>query len=183
LGRNFVLILIAVATSSRSGRRSLACLRPLLSSLTAAAARLKRLGRLMDRVLGTGLRSFMRRGALRLTTSRGKVLEFGDGTGTPVAVRFTRRSAELAVLLDPELAVGDCYMNGTLVIEQASIANSLALVFSQARSRKPPRWMRTQWLLRYLWRRLAQFNPPPPARRNLVPHSESPPQPSPPFPL
>jgi len=94
----------------------------------------------MGRVLGTVLRSFMRRGTLRLTTSHGKILEFGDGTGTPVAVRFTTRAAELAVLLDPELAVGECYMNGTLVIEQGSIADFLALAFSQDRSGKPPRW-------------------------------------------
>ena len=60
----------------------------------------------MGRVLQAVLRSFMRRGTLRVTTSRGKVLEFGNGTGTPVAVRFTTRTAELAVLLDPELAVG-----------------------------------------------------------------------------
>jgi cyclopropane-fatty-acyl-phospholipid synthase len=129
-----------------------------------------RLERSMGRVLGTVLRSFMRRGTLRLTTSRGKILEFGDGTGTPVAVRFTTRAAELAVLLDPELAVGECYMNGTLVIEQGSIADFLALAFSQDRSGKPPRWMRPQWLLRYLWRRLAQFNPPTRARRNVAHH-------------
>jgi len=78
-------------------------------------------------MLGTVLRSFMRCGSLRLTTSRGRVLEFGDGAGTPIAVRFTTRNAEVAVLLDPELAVGECYMNGTLVIEQGSIADFLAL--------------------------------------------------------
>src|SRR5437764_12016720 len=124
----------------------------------------------MDRVLQAVLRSFIRHGALRLTTSRGRVLEFGDGSGTPIAVRFTTRTAELAVLLDPELAVGECYMNGTILIEQGSIADFLALAFSQDRSGKPPRWMRPQWLLRYLWRRLAQFNPPRRARRNVAHH-------------
>src|SRR5437763_6891303 len=124
----------------------------------------------MDRVLQVVLRSFIRHGTLRLTTARATVAQFGDGTGTPVAVRFTTRAAELAVLLDPELAVGECYMNGILVIEQGSIADFLALAFSQDRSGKPPRWMRTQWLLRYLWRRLAQFNPPTRARRNVAHH-------------
>jgi len=124
----------------------------------------------MDRVLQSLLRSFMRQGTLRVTTSRGRVLEFGDRTGTSVAVRFTTRAAELAVLLDPELAVGECYMNGTLVIEQGSIADFLALAMSQDHSGKPPSWMRPQWLLRYLWRRLAQFNAPRRARRNVAHH-------------
>ena len=88
-------------------------------------------GRPMDRVLQVLLRSFIRRGTLRVTTARGTTLEFGDGTGTPVAVRFTTLAAEWAILLDPELAVGETYMNGTLVIEQGSIADFLALAMSQ----------------------------------------------------
>ena len=124
----------------------------------------------MDRVLEVVLRSFMRHGTLRLTTARGTTLEFGDRTGTPVAVRFKTRTAEWAVLLDPELAVGECYMNGTLVIECGSIADFLELAFSQDHSGKPPGWMRLQWLLRYLWRRLAQFNPPTRARKNVAHH-------------
>jgi cyclopropane-fatty-acyl-phospholipid synthase len=125
----------------------------------------------MDRVLQVVLRSFVRRGSLRVTTARGTTLEFGDGTGVPVAVRFTTRAAEWAILLDPELAVGECYMNGTLLIEQGSIADFLALAMSQwAHSSKPRLWMRVQWLVRYVWRRLAQFNPPARARNNVAHH-------------
>jgi cyclopropane-fatty-acyl-phospholipid synthase len=125
----------------------------------------------MDRVLQLILRSFLRRGSLRITTARGTTMEFGDGTGAPVAVRFTTMAAEWAILRDPELAVGETYMDGTLVVEEGSIADFLALVMSQQElSRKPPLWMRSQWLLRYLWRRLAQFNPPKRSRSNVAHH-------------
>jgi len=124
----------------------------------------------MDRVLQVVLRSYIRRGTLRVTTARRTTLEFGDGTGAPVALRFTRASAEWGVLLDPELAVGENYMNGTLVVEQGSIADFLLLAMSQDRSGKPPFWGRPQWLLRYLWRRLAQFNPRGRARNNVAHH-------------
>jgi cyclopropane-fatty-acyl-phospholipid synthase len=124
----------------------------------------------MDRVLQAILRSYIRRGTLRLTTARGTTFEFGDGTGTPVAVRFTRVTAEWAVLLDPELAVGESYMNGTLVVEQGSIADFLLLALSQDHSGKPPYWARPQWLLRFLWRRLAQFNPRGRSRNNVAHH-------------
>jgi cyclopropane-fatty-acyl-phospholipid synthase len=122
----------------------------------------------MDRVLELVLGSFIRHGALRVTTARGKVLEFGSGD--PVAIRFTTASAQWAVLLDPELAVGDAYMNGTLVVERGSIADFLHLALSQDKSGKPPPWARLPWLLRYLGRRLAQFNPPSRARRNVAHH-------------
>ena len=124
----------------------------------------------MDRILQIMLGSFIRHGTLRVTTARGAVLEFGDGTGEPIAVRFTNARAEWQVILDPELAVGEAYMNGTLVIERGSIADFLALAFSQDQSGKPIPWARTQWLVRYLWRRLAQFNPPTRARKNVAHH-------------
>ena len=128
------------------------------------------LGRTMDRVLQWVLQSFIRHGTLRLTTAHGTVFEFGDGTGAPVAVRFTTVAAQWAVLRDPELAVGEAYMDGTLVVELGSIADFLHLALSQDHSGKPPRWARLQWLVRYLWRRLAQFNPPTRARKNVAHH-------------
>src|SRR3954471_1619434 len=77
----------------------------------------------MDRVLQRVLRSFIQRGTLRLTTARGTTWEFGDGSGKPVVVRFTTPAAERAVLFGPELAVGECYMSGTLVIDQGTLAD------------------------------------------------------------
>jgi cyclopropane-fatty-acyl-phospholipid synthase len=124
----------------------------------------------MDRVLELILGSFIRRGSLRLTTASGKVLRFGDGTGDPVAVRFTNRAAQWKILIDPELQVGEAYMNGTLVIEQGSIADFLALALSQDKSGKPPRWAQLPWFCRYLWRRLSQFNPRRRSRANVAHH-------------
>src|SRR5262245_54338448 len=124
----------------------------------------------MDRLLEWLLRRFVRRGTLRLTTARGSVFSVGDGTGPPVAVRFTTRSAELAVLLDPELRVGEAYMDGTLRLEEGSVADLLAIVLGQTPDGMPPDWARAQWALRYLYRRLQQFNPPTRSRRNVAHH-------------
>ena len=77
----------------------------------------------MDRLLQFLLKTFIRRGTFRVTTSRGTVLTFGDGTGQPVSVRFATRKAEWGILLDPELKFGESYMNGTFVVEQGSIAD------------------------------------------------------------
>jgi len=124
----------------------------------------------MDRVLELVLRSFIHHGTLRLTTAGGKALHFGDGTGDPIAVRFTTRAAQWGMLLDPELKVGEAYMDGTLVMERGSIADFLGFAMSQDKSGKPLRWARLQWLARYLARRLAQLNRPTRSRRNVAHH-------------
>src|SRR5665811_773036 len=122
----------------------------------------------MDRLLQFLLKTFIRRGTFRVTTSRGTVFTFGDGTGQPVSVRFVSRSAEWGILLDPELKFGESYMNGTFVVEQGSIADVLAICLGQ--KSEVPHWARPQGWLRYLRRRLSQFNPRPRARRNVAHH-------------
>src|SRR6185437_9722864 len=122
----------------------------------------------MERLLQVLLGTFLRRGDFTLTTSRGKTFRFGDGTGTPVAVRLTSPSAEWGLILDPELKFGEAYMDGTLVVEQGSIADVLAVALGQ--KSELPQWSRPQWILRYLARRLVQFNPRKRSRRNVAHH-------------
>ena len=122
----------------------------------------------MDRLLQFLLKTFIRRGTFRVTTSRGTVLTFGDGTGRPVSVRFTTRAAEWAILLDPELKFGEAFMNGTFVVEQGSIADVLSVMLGQ--NTDVPHWARPQWLLRYLYRRIQMFNPRRRARHNVAHH-------------
>ena len=83
-------------------------------------------------------------------------------------MRFTTRAAEWGILLDPELKLGEAYMNGTFVVEQGTIADVLAIMLGQ--NTDVPHWARLQGLLRYLARRLRQFNPRARARRNVAHH-------------
>jgi cyclopropane-fatty-acyl-phospholipid synthase len=122
----------------------------------------------MDRLLQFLLKTFIRRGTFRVTTSRGTVFTFGDGTGRPVSVRFASRKAEWGILLDPELKFGESYMNGTFVVEEGAIADVLAIALGQGS--EVPYWARPQALLRYLRRRLSQFNPRLRSRRNVAHH-------------
>jgi cyclopropane-fatty-acyl-phospholipid synthase len=122
----------------------------------------------MDRLLRVLLQTFVRRGTFKVTTSNGTTFTCGDGSGKPVAVRITSRAAELGLLLDPELKLGEAFMNGTFVVEQGSIADVLSLVMSQPS--ELPQWARPQLMLRYLGRRLSQFNPRKRARRNAAHH-------------
>jgi cyclopropane-fatty-acyl-phospholipid synthase len=122
----------------------------------------------VERLLFIFLRRFIRRGSLTVTTARGRVSTFGDGTGIPVAVRFSGAAAQRAVLLDPELKLGEAYMDGTLIVERGSIADLLALLLSQEHL-GPRNWALTR-TLRYLFRRLQQLNLRSRSRTNVAHH-------------
>jgi len=123
----------------------------------------------LERLLVAFLRRYIRRGSLKVTTAAGNVYTFGDGQGSSAAVRFTTASAQRAVLFDPELKLGEAYMDGTLVIERGSIVDVLALAFRQE-SYPASLWAWPPRLARYLFRRLQQFNPRFRARRNVAHH-------------
>jgi cyclopropane-fatty-acyl-phospholipid synthase len=124
----------------------------------------------MDRLLRAVLQSSICAGTLRVTSASGKTFTLGDGTSRPVAIRFKTHAAERGVLFDPEMKFGEAYMDGSLAVEEGSIADVLATIFRQRRDGKPPLFARPQWLIRYLYRRFLQFNPRPRARRNVAHH-------------
>jgi cyclopropane-fatty-acyl-phospholipid synthase len=123
----------------------------------------------VDRLLFIFLQKYIRRGSLKVTTASGTTRTFGDGSGPAVAVRFTTAAAQRAVLLDPELKLGEAYMDGTFVVEQGSIADVLAVLLRQERI-GAVNWAWLPRLLRHLFRRLQQYNPRSRSRQNVAHH-------------
>jgi cyclopropane-fatty-acyl-phospholipid synthase len=126
--------------------------------------------RLIARLLQIAFASFVHVGTLRLVTAGGDDFTVGDGSGKPLAIRFASTAAQLAVLLDPDLRFGEGYVDGSLVVEEGSIDDVLALALSQDISSRPTRWESLQWLVRYLCRRIGQFNFRDRAQRNVAHH-------------
>jgi cyclopropane-fatty-acyl-phospholipid synthase len=122
----------------------------------------------MDRLLRWVFANVIRTGNLRITTARGSSFTVGDGTGEPLGIRFTTADMERGVLLHPELRFGEGYMDGSIVVEQGTIAEVLAVLLGQ--TSRTTVWTRIRWLARFLYRRLAQFNPRSRARRNVAHH-------------
>ena len=123
----------------------------------------------MDRLLLLLLRQFVRRGSITITTAKGVTHTFGDGSGPSLAVRFTTASAQRWALLDPELKLGEAYMDGTLIVERGSITDVIATLLRQDPV-SAPLWALPPRILRYLFRRMQQFNPRFRARHNVAHH-------------
>jgi len=122
----------------------------------------------MDRLLRHFLRQFIRRGSITFTTASRARFACGDGTGTPVEARFLTTAAEIRILLNPELALGETFVDGSFVIERGSIADTLAILMGQPDVL--PGWAKPQWWARYLIRHIRQLNLRGRSRHNVAHH-------------
>jgi cyclopropane-fatty-acyl-phospholipid synthase len=104
------------------------------------------------------LNGLVRAGNLQVTTTHGNTFSFGDGTGTLVAVRFTSGFWQLAVLIDPELRLGEAYMGGGFVVEEGSLADFLDLIVKNVSRAQPSVWRRVLANTRSLVRQIFHDN-------------------------
>jgi len=128
------------------------------------------LRRIVDRLLDRLFRLVVVSGNLRIITARGAAFSYGDGSGQPVAIRFTSSRWEWAVILDPELRIGEAYMYGGLVVEQGSIAAFLDLMTRNMSSRPPLPWSEFIAVVRHVLRRALKINNLRRARTNAKHH-------------
>jgi cyclopropane-fatty-acyl-phospholipid synthase len=124
---------------------------------------------ILDWLLATFLRRYIREGSLTVTTAAGKTYTFGDGSGPAVAMRFMTAKAQRQVLFNPQLRLGEAYMDGTFVVDRGSIADVMAILLRQDHV-APPQWAVPLQFARYLFRRVQQFNPRSRSRRNVAHH-------------
>jgi cyclopropane-fatty-acyl-phospholipid synthase len=122
----------------------------------------------MNRLLRRFLSGFIRRGSMTFTTASGERFTCGDDTGEPVSARFLTTSAERRVMTNPELALGEAYMDGEFVVEQGTIADALAILMDQPEIL--PRWAKLRWWMRYFNRHIVQFNPRTRSKNNVAHH-------------
>jgi cyclopropane-fatty-acyl-phospholipid synthase len=68
----------------------------------------------MKRVIDPMLRRIVQRGRLDVTWADGSSSRYGNGAELAASLLFRTAAAERRVALKPELAVGECYMDGEI---------------------------------------------------------------------
>jgi cyclopropane-fatty-acyl-phospholipid synthase len=86
-----------------------------------------------DKLLRIAFAPFVKRGTLTVETSRGQVLTIGDRGSPQVTIRFADAGAVWALCLDPELKLGELYMDRRLVVEHGTLFDFLQLVLHDSR--------------------------------------------------
>ncbi|HEY2444624.1 MAG TPA: cyclopropane-fatty-acyl-phospholipid synthase family protein, partial [Rhizomicrobium sp.] len=93
------------------------------------------------------------------------------GTGAPeIGMRLHDRLALMELALNPELKLGELYMEGRLTVENGDIADLLSLLMSNLAVHTPRGVLKLERLWRRWTRWLAQLNYSSRARRNVAHH-------------
>ena len=117
------------------------------------------------------LRHLIRTGDLRLIMPDGSAHRFGDGQGKTVTVHLKSPDLPKRIALNPELAVGEGYMNGDLVIDDDDLTGFLTLLMQNyTRQKHAIWWQRPLIRLGSAIRRFDQFNPVGRAQSNVAHH-------------
>jgi len=110
-------------------------------------------------------------GSLTITDADGGVYRFGDGSGEPVHIVIHSRRAERAIALDPMLAVPEAYMDGEVDFLEGDVLALLKVAYQNfERGGGEALAMKVGEGIRYLFRRLHQYNPAGRSKRNVQRH-------------
>ena len=117
------------------------------------------------------LRKFITRGELTVIDAAGRAHRIGDpARGPSVTIRLHDRALHRRLLLNPRLAVGEAYMDGSLTVENGSIYDFLDLYGLNSGTGTMNALDRGWTRARLLWRRFQQANPLHKARDNVAHH-------------
>ncbi len=121
---------------------------------------------LLDHMLGV----LIRKGTLYVHLPGGRVLRHGDGTAPQVTVHLKDPDLVAKLVRNPDLHVGEAYMNGTMTIDGDDLYAFLKLMICNFAATNPVWWQRSLNTARSALRHLSQFNPVQRARANVAHH-------------
>jgi cyclopropane-fatty-acyl-phospholipid synthase len=116
------------------------------------------------------LQRLVRRGRLEVATADGSAETFGDGVGPPLGVKLLDGAAERRLMLNPELALGELYMDGRLVLTRGDLYDLLELGARNLAELAGGPWAKALARGRLALRGLHQRNNRQRARRNIASH-------------
>lgn len=121
-------------------------------------------------MLAAVLRGLVREGHLAVLTPDGRRLHFGDRRVPPVTIRLHDRKVAVDLLRDPQLTLGEAYMDGRLSVEDATIADLLDLLTRNLGTGFGGGYMTWIARARFLLRRAMPWNGVQRSRRNVAHH-------------
>src|SRR5579875_3279820 len=125
----------------------------------------------MQRVLEAILRRFIRAGELAVTWPDGRTTRHSGDPGPKAAIAITDPATVRRLVLNPSLALGECYMDGTVQPLDCGIYDVLdVLTANLAATVNAHPALKLRERIGLYSRRLKQFNPAATARRNVAHH-------------
>ena len=90
-------------------------------------------------LLDRAMKQFVKSGSLRITDADGTLHDYEGEAGPHAAIRLTDKRLHTALVFTPELSTGEAYVDGTLILEEGTLRDFLALyAINKANFPKPP---------------------------------------------
>lgn len=122
-------------------------------------------------LLGYVFKKLIKTGSLTVINHRGETRQYGAPAGPDsVVIRLTKPSTEWRIALNPKLAVGECYMDGELVVEKGTIYDFLNVVVGNLGIHGTIPLSGVQRVWERFMRLWYQFNPESASSRNVEHH-------------
>ena len=125
---------------------------------------------MLQQLLVRNLKSLLREGNITLYLPDQSSVCLGDGEGQPVSVRLAHSGIVWRLIVNPELALGEGYMNGEITIDGDDLHGLLEIVIRNVKIQTPVWWMRAMNTMRFFRRPLDQNNFASAAKRNVSHH-------------
>ena len=121
-------------------------------------------------LVGVFLKSLITVGSLRVIDAGGKLHEFSGSPGPSVTVRLHDRALHTRLFFNPNLSVGEAFMDGTLTVEDGDVYDFVALGMMNLGTGQG-HWVQDIIAgFRRMGKRLAQHNPVGRAQANVAHH-------------
>lgn len=112
----------------------------------------------------------IRKGSLTVEMPSGEAYSAGDGSGRRIVMRITSWKALTRLVLYPDLALGEAYMDGELVLVEGEMYDLLELIFANMTVNETRGISSLTRRLVRLFIRIGDYNSPARARRNVAHH-------------
>ncbi|TCP22454.1 cyclopropane-fatty-acyl-phospholipid synthase [Rhodovulum adriaticum] len=116
------------------------------------------------------LARFVRVGCLEVTFPDGTMRRYGRDASDPLCLHLRDTALLRALVRDPEMALGEGYMDGRLTIGGDRLHDFLTLVLRNRQAGGLPAWARGADVIRFALRDWVQRNTPGKARMNVAHH-------------
>ncbi|WOJ90097.1 cyclopropane-fatty-acyl-phospholipid synthase family protein [Methylocapsa polymorpha] len=131
----------------------------------------------MDKLFQDFFAGLIKAGSMEIETAEGHRFLVGDGSGEKIALRFNDRTAQIRLMVDPELHFGELFMDERIDVTEGSVYDALLLASENLMRPDigPLRadgsgWVRLLQQARMGLRRFEQANDALRAKRNVAHH-------------
>ncbi len=121
-------------------------------------------------MLSRFLKAVIKSGDLCLVDANGRDWRFGDGTAPHVTIQIHDKATQRRLLMNPQLAVGEAYMKGTLTIERGTLYDFIDLATQNLEHVERHPFHAFMLRLNRWFRRMQQHNPIGKAQQNVAHH-------------